>query len=65
MSKFRKRKQSNEIRFHIAMILVESMGFFEAEQLAKRIYVDVVAAAIEEERKMWEELNRAKESGLT
>lgn len=64
MSKFKRRKKPDEIRFRLAMILVErNLCFYEAHKLAHLIYADVVAPEVDNERKMWEELNRAKESG--
>jgi hypothetical protein len=59
----RKRRTPGELKFEITTILVNHMDFKLAHDLAYKIYADVLAPAIDDERKMWEELDRAKESG--
>jgi len=58
----RKKQKKSEVIFETACILVRYVDYKKAAELAKLIYADVVAPAVDFERRSWEDLNRAKES---
>jgi hypothetical protein len=57
-----KRYTKDEIKFLISCILVKHLDFKRAADLARIIYADVVAPAVDEERKLWEQANQARET---
>ncbi len=59
---------SGEIRFALAGLLkdqIHSIELITATRVARIIYADIIAPALEEERELWEEATRAKDRGLT
>lgn len=65
MSKLKlKRRSPGELRYLIMSILMDyRLGYETSREVMKRIYAEVVATAVDDERQIWEQLNRAKESG--
>jgi hypothetical protein len=57
-----KKWTRGEIRFAITNILVKRLDLKAADELSRLIYADVVASAIDEVNRAWEELNRAKDN---
>jgi len=57
-----KKWTRGEIRFAITNILVKRMDLKAANELSRLIYADVVATAIDEINRSWEEYNRAKDN---
>lgn len=60
-----KRLSPGEIKFLITQKLVRRLDFKSAHDVAYEIYADIVAPALDQERRAFEEAQRAKDAGLS